>query len=349
MHYLCIMSMRNVHTATSTPFHAPRHCHVSWALWLCLMVMATLSCTDNHLEGEGMGRFETDEATVAAMSSGQLTQLNVTEGQQVERGMVVGMIENQQLLMQRDELHSSLQQIENDRRMVAARQESARQRLAALEKQASVLRGQIADVEQEKIHYEELYEQGVVARNQVEAFDIRLDMLTRQLGIVEEQIAGTVVSDDEHRSLSTEDADLRASELSAQIAQIDQQLTGIAVSCPITGTVVEKKAATGDYVTAGHPLFRLADLRRMTLRAYLSASLLDKVKLGSRVKVAVETGIGNPAIYEGVVMWVSANAEFASTRPSADGSVGGMHAVKIQVENDGRIDIGMRGRVVFED
>lgn len=321
---------------------------VLWWASLCLLVIFT-SCTNNDIEGEGIGHFETKEAMVTAMSSGELTQFSVAEGQMVEQGMVVGMIENTQLLMQRDQLHSSLQELESERRLVAARNESAKQRLEELEKQATSIRQQITDVQQEKSHYEELYEQGVVARNQVEAFDIRLDMLTRQLGALEEQIANTVLPEDNHHSLSQEDAEIRANELEMQLAHVDQQLTGIQVACPITGTIIEKFANLGDYVSAGKQLFRVADLRKMTLRAYISAPFLDQVRLGQKVKVAVETGGGPPPLYDGVVMWISANAEFASTKPSREGEEGRMHAVKISVENDGKISIGMKGRILLEE
>ncbi len=332
--------------------HHLRSIVTTMLLWAVVVwwAVSLQSCESNSIEGEGMGRFETDVATVSAMSSGELTQLNVTEGQMVERGMIVGMIENTQLLMQRDQLHSSLQQIEADRRIVAARKESAKRHLEDLEHQASSLRQQIVEVQQEKAHYEEMFDKGIVSREQVEGFDIRLDVLTRQLGILEEQIASTVLPEEDSRTTSREDAEIRANELEAQLSQIDQQLTGIQVTCPIKGTIIETYAKMGDYVEAGKQLFKLADMSKMTLRAYVSASFLDQLKLGSKVRVAADTGVGNPIEYEGIVMWISANAEFASNKSSAKGNPeGGMHAVKIEVVNDGRINIGMKGRVLLEE
>lgn len=319
-----------------------------WALLVC-WAASMQSCFGDSIEGEGMGRFETQEATVTAMSSGEVTQLNVAEGQLVDRGMVVGMIENTQLLMQRNQLHSSLQEIEANR-MMAAHHESSKQQLEDLKNQAASLRQQIADVQNEKAHYEEMYENGIVSREQVEGFDIRLDVLMRQLGVLDEQIANTVLPEEEGHYMSHEDAELRANELEAQISQIDQQLTSIQITCPIKGTITQTFAKMGDYVEPGKELFKLADLSKMTLRVYVSESFLDQLKLGSKVRVAAETGEGNPAIYDGIVMWVSANAEFASNKPSAQGNPeGGMHAVKIEVENDGRISIGTKGRVLLEE
>ena len=321
-----------------------------------MLVVIAIGCAKESDSDEGMGRFETDEATVIAMASGELQQFGVTEGQQLRQGMIVGLIENTQLLAQREELRSTLEELENNRQMAISQGELARRRLDDLQKQATSLRQQIAEVQGEKVHYEELYEKGVVARNQVEAFDTRLDMLEKQLMQIEEQIGNTVMTDEGSHGISPEDAAQRSAELQTRLTQLDQQLTGIQVTAPITGTVVEKNAGEGDYVTAGTPLFKMADLSRMTLRAYLSSESAAQLKIGQKVKVAAETGLATPREYDGIVTWVSQQAEFGS-RPSKGNSQGatpqaaddGLHAVKVEVVNDGQIAIGMRGRIVLED
>ena len=325
-------------------------------LLVAALVAIAIGCTKESDADDGMGRFETDEATVVAMASGELTVLNVAEGQLVERGMIVGMIENTELLAQREELRTTLQQLENDRQMAITQDEMARRRLNDLQKQASALRQQITEVQNEQDHYAELYEKGVVARNQVEAFDTRLDMLEKQLAQIEEQIGSTVTTDEGSHGLSSDEAALRSDELQAQLSQLDQQLTGIQVTIPINGTVVEKKAEEGDYITAGTTLFKIANLSKMTLRAYLSSEKSSQLKIGQRVKVAVETGIGSPREYNGIVTWISQQAEFGGKPTATSTAQGttqiltdGLHAVKVEVVNDGQIDIGMRGRIVLED
>lgn len=325
-------------------------------LLVALLVAIAIGCAKESNTDDGMGRFETDEATVIAMSSGELQQFGVAEGQQLQQGMIVGLIESTQLLAQREELRSALAEMENNRQMAISQGEMARRRLTDLQKQASALRQQIVEVEGEKAHYEELYEKGVVARNQVEAFDTRLDLLEKQLMQIEEQIGNTVVTEEGNHGMSPDDAAQRSAELQTQLTQLDQQLTGIQVTVPITGTVVEKKAEEGDYVTAGTPLFKMADLSRMTLRAYLSSESAAQLKIGQKVKVAAETGLATPREYDGIVTWISQQAEFGgkpskdnsqSTTPQTDND--GLHAVKVEVVNDGQIAIGMRGRIVLED
>lgn len=345
---------------TMTSPYTVTHCStnlqpIRWLLAAILMAIFT-GCAKESDADDGMGRFETDEATVIAMSSGELQQFGVAEGQQLQKGMIVGLIENTELLAQREELRSTLAEMENNQQMAISQGEMARRRLADLQKQATSLRQQIAEVQGEKVHYEELYEKGVVARNQVEAFDTRLDMLEKQLMQIEEQIGNTVVTDEGNHGMLPDDAAQRSAELQTQLTQLDQQLTGIQVTVPITGTVVEKKVGEGDYVTAGTALFKMADLSRMTLRAYLSSESAARLKIGQKVKVAAETGLATPREYDGIVTWISQQAEFGS-KPSKDNSQGatpqatddGLHAVKVEVMNDGQIDIGMRGRIVFED
>ena len=75
---------------------------IRWLLAAILMAIFT-GCAKESDADDGMGRFETDEATVIAMSSGELQQFGVAEGQQLQKGMIVGLIENTELLAQREE------------------------------------------------------------------------------------------------------------------------------------------------------------------------------------------------------------------------------------------------------
>ena len=80
---------------------------IRWLLAAMLMSIFT-GCAKESDADDGMGRFETNEATVIAMSSGELQQFGVAEGQQLQKGMIVGLIENTELLAQREELRSTL-------------------------------------------------------------------------------------------------------------------------------------------------------------------------------------------------------------------------------------------------
>ena len=135
----------------------------------------------------------------------------------------------------------------------------------------------------------------------------------------------------------------------AQIMQLEDQLRKCRVVSPATGTVLAKYAEAGEVTAAGKPLFKLADLRHVFLRAYVSGSQLSEVKVGQSVKVYADEGEDGRREYAGRVTWISGQAEFTpKTIQTRDERANLVYAVKIAVENDGLLKLGMYGEVKFQ-
>ena len=133
-----------------------------------------------------------------------------------------------------------------------------------------------------------------------------------------------------------------------QQAQIDDQIAHTFVKSPLTGTVLEKYAEQGEFVSAGKPLFKIADTKRMYIRAYITSEQLKNVKLGQKVKVMADYGGGEKKQYDGVVTWISSRSEFTpKSIVTEDERADLVYAIKIQFQNDGYAKIGMYGEVKF--
>ena len=113
--------------------------------------------------------------------------------------------------------------------------------------------------------------------------------------------------------------------------------------------MLEKYAEAGEYATPGKPLFKVADITDMVLRAYVTAPQLTSLKIGQQVKVYADSGDDSMREYEGVVSWISDKAEFTpKTIQTRDERANLVYAVKIRVRNtDGLIKIGMYGEADF--
>jgi HlyD family secretion protein len=141
-------------------------------------------------------------------------------------------------------------------------------------------------------------------------------------------------------------ADREIESLKIQIAQTDDMLSKSLVKAPSDGNILVKYASKGEISMPGKPLFKMADMESMTLRAYISAKQLTFIKIGDTLEIV--TGFDSQTIksYEGVVVWVSGEAEFTpkniQTKEERSNLV---YAVKIAVKNDGYIKIGMYGDV----
>ena len=129
----------------------------------------------------------------------------------------------------------------------------------------------------------------------------------------------------------------------ARVAQIRDRIDKSQVTNPASGTVLATYAKQGEIVQPGQPLYRIANLDTLTLRAYVVETQLASVKLGQRVQVHVDQGDGSLTTMTGVVSWVSSKAEFTPTPvQTRDERADLVYAVKVQVANPrGALKIGM--------
>ena len=120
-----------------------------------------------------------------------------------------------------------------------------------------------------------------------------------------------------------------------QIRQIEDQLEKCRIVSPISGTVLTKYAERGEVTAQGKPLFKVADMKHVFLRAYVSGDQLSTVKLGQTVKVYADYGAEDRKEYKGKITWISGQAEFTpKTIQTRDERANLVYAVKIAVEND---------------
>ncbi|MGP1472872.1 HlyD family secretion protein [Prevotella intermedia] len=332
---------------------------------LASLAFIMASCGEDKKDYDATGTFEATEVTVSAESSGQLISFNVAEGQLLNGGITVGQIDSRQLTLKRAQLATSNDQLvathgqldANKRQLVANRQATASKQLD-LKKQVASIRQQIANQQRERQRFSELLRDGAVPRKQVDDIDYQIQVLQKQLAATEEQIASQNAALAEQNKgiaaqidgINSQQAGVSAQQagVRAQQAQLDDQITHTFVKSPLSGTVLEKYAEQGEFVSIGKPLFKIADTKRMFIRAYITSEQLKDVRLGQKVKVMADYGNGQKKQYNGVVTWISSRSEFTPKTIVTDNERADLvYAVKIQFQNDGYVKIGMYGEVKF--
>ena len=105
-----------------------------------------------------------------------------------------------------------------------------------------------------------------------------------------------------------------------------------------------KYAQRGEFATPGRALYKLALMKDVFLRAYVTADQLTKLKLGQPVKVQADFGTDGSREYDGRIAWISTKSEFTpKTIQTRDERANLVYAVKVAVTNDGFLKIGMYG------
>ncbi|WP_311416315.1 HlyD family secretion protein [Hoylesella shahii] len=291
-----------------------------------LITIATLAlfvaaCGSNDKEYDATGIFEATEVTVSAEGTGRLMVLNLTEGTAVKVGQQVGLIDTVQLQLKAKQMGVSKEVLANQRPNVQTQ-------IAALQQQINK-----ALIEQRRT--EALLKDGAATSKQ-------LDDAQNAVAVLQKQLQGQLsLLQNSTRSLNSQ---MSAADI--QRYEVLNQLEKCHIKSPITGTVLEKYAEEGEFATIGRPLFKVADTRNMTLRAYITSTQLAKVRVGQRVKVFADYGDDTRHTYEGTVTWISPKAEFTpKSILTNDERADQVYAVKVSVKNNGYIKIGMYGEM----
>ena len=334
-------------------------------LLLAIGVLMVASCGKDKQDYDATGTFEATEITVSAESAGQLKSFNISEGQVLNNGVTVGQIDARQLTLKRNQLATNNEQLaathgqlDANKRQLAANKQATSSRQLDLKKQVAAIRQQIVNQQRECQRFTELLKDGAVARKQVDDIDYQLQVLKKQLAATEEQIASqNAALADQNKGITAQMEGIDAQQavvnaqqagVRSQQAQIDDQIAHTFIKSPITGTVLEKYAEAGEFVALGKPLFKVANIKRMFIRAYITSAQLKNIKLGQKVKVMADYGKGQKKAYNGVITWISSRSEFTpKTIVTDDERADLVYAIKIQFQNDGYVKIGMYGEVKF--
>ena len=295
------------------------------------------ACGNKEKEYDATGTFEATEVTVSAKATGELKSFDISEGQTVEQGAVVGSIDAYQL-------QQTSEQLEAQKRQLGATRSATDSRRLDLEKQLSSINQQIANAQRERQRFTELVADGAVPKKQLDDINYQIKVLERQREATRDQIRSN------NASLAEQSKGIGAQidGLNAQQRQIADQIANAQVKAPIAGTVLEKYVERGEFVAIGKPLFKMADVQNMYLRAYVTSSQLKDLKIGQKVKVFADYGDKQKKTYEGTIAWISSRSEFTpKTILTDDERADLVYAVKVAIKNDGFVKIGMYGEAKF--
>ena len=306
-------------------------------IFLSLPILFCISCNKKEKNFDATGIFEATEITVSAQVSGEIQQLDITEGQSLDSGARVGQIDVYQLVQKQNELEAAKQQIYANNAATESRQLDLNKQLASLQQQ-------ISHAQRERQRLARLVQDGAVARKLLDDINDQISLLQRQLEATRDQFRST------NASLADQIKGFQAQMkgVEAQQRQLERQIQNATIVAPKSGVMLEQLVKAGEFVGVGKPLFKLAQMDHLYLRAYVTSAQLKSVMLGQKAKVYADYGGGQQQEYVGKVAWISSRSEFTpKTIVTDDERADLVYAVKILIKNDGRVKIGMYGEVKF--
>jgi HlyD family secretion protein len=233
----------------------------AFAVWRLLLAAPTLP---PGVIGTS-GRIEGDDSAVAPKTAGRIREITVREGDQVEAGAVIAVLDDEQVRARESQAEALVRQAEA--------------RTAAAEAQLAQARATHAQARWDRDAFGELFKRGLIAEQQA-----------RQAQNNERTQAASVTAAQRQVAAATADADRARAELAE--AQANRQ--DLRVLAPFTGTVATRTAEPGEVVTAGTPIVTLIDLSQVYLRAFVPEGQIGRVRVGQPARVYLDSAPRQP-------------------------------------------------------
>lgn len=293
-------------------------------IFVFLMLSGMAACTSHHAKSDASGTFEVDETIISSEAAGSLKQFNIEEGQYLKAGQVTGYVDSTQLYLRKKQLQAQIKVVLSS--------------LPDSQKQLAILEEQLQSAEREQRRFTNLIQSNAGTRKQLDDINTQVEVIKKQIEAQRSTLGIT------SSSIIEQTVPLRL-----QIAQLDDQLDKCKLINPLNGTVLTKYAMQDELAAPGKPLYKIANLSELVLRAYITSTQLSEVKLNQKVKVLTDKSASEYNEHEGTIIWISDKAEFTpKTIQTKDERANLVYAVKMKVPNqDGTLKIGMYGEVEF--
>lgn len=283
-------------------------------------VSLVVSCHRKTEIADAYGNFEAEEVLVSAETSGPVVKTLFNEGDEVKTGQLAVEIDSVQYSLKHKEL--------------IAKQQVTKARLNNLSAQSEVFEKQKQVAVNDLVRLQKMLAEGAATQKQ-------LDDLRGQIAVLDKQMAAVVSN--------REGIFAEVTAIDAAIGQSGDMLRRTKVFFPSNGIVLEKYIDPGEMAMPGKALFKIANLKVLRLKAYISGLQLAEITIGDTVQVVIDGGGGEPIKYPGTITWVSSKAEFTpKIIQTKEERVNLVYAIRVEVMNDGRLKIGMPGEIFFQ-
>lgn len=294
-----------------------------------------IGCNGNGNGFDASGTFEADEVVVSSSANGKILFFNLDEGSVLAKDSVVALVDPTGLSLQKEEVEATIQALGQQTLDVNPQ-------IKLLNDQMTVQQSQLNNLLHEKNRIENLIKLDAATGKQLDDINAQIDVVNKQMAVTQQQI------NVQKNAVGTQNRGILSQQkpMEKKAAQLADMLNKTNIRNPIQGTVITKYAEAGEITTMGKPMYKIADLSELNLRAYVTGRQLPKIKLNQPVKVMIDDGAKKYKEYSGFIIWISDKAEFTpKTIQTKEERANLVYAIKVKVKNDGYLKIGMYGEM----
>ena len=253
-------------------------------------------------------RIQSDMITVSSRVAGWITEVSVEEGQAIDKGTALIVIDDREARAITDELNAQREGVGAEKIRLKAQQDLVRRQtdsqlaaerseLSAAQVTVSSLAPQLNLAKREVKRTTRLFQQKVASRRQMDQAEQQLQRIEREHEIAVAKVKGARArvkqADAERAKLDVLAGDLavlvkRESEILAKIKRQTLDIEDRIIESPLKGVVDRRFANVGEYVTPGQRLVLVHDPDRIWIEANIKETQVRRLKEGQTVIVSVD-------------------------------------------------------------
>jgi membrane fusion protein (multidrug efflux system) len=253
-------------------------------------------------------RIRADMVTVSSRSAGWVTRVAASEGEMVDTGTTLVVLDDRDAKLVLDELTAQLEAVGAEKERLRAEQElvrkqtdshlqSERSALAAARVTVSSLKPQLDLAKRDLERTRRLYEQKVASRRQLDQSETQLQRIEREHSIAVANLQGAEAqvkeAEAERAQLDVLAGELavlgkREAEIAAKIGRQRLDLEDRTIKSPVKGVVDRTFVEIGEYVSPGQRLMLVHDPDLIWIEANVKETEVRRLVVGQEVLVTVD-------------------------------------------------------------
>lgn len=280
---------------------------------IILLIITFHYCdNNNHDQITGSGTLEATEITISSESNGQMLDLLVKEGDEVNVGEVIAVVDTEKLALQKEQTKAGLAEL--DYHILTAREG------------ISLAEEQHENINKKYKRIKKLFEENSVPQQQLDDIETQFNLSKVQLTSAKSTLQA---------------AQMKKKQIEVKLKLVESQIKDATIVSPVSGIVINKFIEKGENVALGSPIVTIADLTQLWIKLYVTAPELGFIQLGESVEIMVDSFPEKR--FSGKVIWISSQAEFTPKNiQTKEARADLVYAVKIEISNqDLLLKIGM--------
>jgi HlyD family secretion protein len=306
------------------------------AWWMPLVISIALAgCRWSQPQSDGSGTIECTEVHVAPQVAGRIAHLPPQEGDAVKEGDIVAELDATDYRLRKDEAVAALAaaQAQLDLLKAGSREEDVqRAREQVREAKAAA---QAAEADRQRV--KSVFDRSSATARQMDEAAALAERTAAAVAGAEQNLARFLKGS---RAEEIRAAEAQAEVCRARLALTEKAVADCTVKSPITGIVTTRVREAGEVVAQGATLLSISRLDEVWLSVYVPEPRLSTIRIGQPARVRPD---GDARLYDGVVTYVSPQAEFTPRNvQTPDERAKLVYRVKITLKNpDGLFKPGM--------